>query len=80
MAARITQSHDVAGVAVQRYVETFNDRDVEAMAACFAVPGSILDGFAAYLWHWPATHRKQTLGDRRITALTSAKGQPPIHG
>ena len=39
--------------AVRRYVDAFNAGDVEAMAACFASTGSILDGMAPHLWQGP---------------------------
>jgi ketosteroid isomerase-like protein len=35
------------------YIDAFNAGDAEAMAACFAVPGTILDGMAPHLWHGP---------------------------
>lgn len=38
---------------VHRYIEAFNEGDVEDMAAAFAVPGSILDGMAPHVWHGP---------------------------
>jgi ketosteroid isomerase-like protein len=37
--------------AVSRYIDAFNRGDVKTMAACFAVPGSILDGMAPHVWH-----------------------------
>ena len=40
--------------AVRQYIDAFNKGDVEAMAAHFAVPGSILDGLAPHVWHGPA--------------------------
>ncbi len=36
---------------VREYIDAFNNGDVKAMAACFAVPGSILDGLAPHVWH-----------------------------
>ncbi|CAN7477455.1 nuclear transport factor 2 family protein [Phenylobacterium sp. LjRoot164] len=39
--------------AVERYIGAFNRGDGPAMAACFAVPGTILDGMAPHLWHGP---------------------------
>jgi ketosteroid isomerase-like protein len=36
--------------AVHQYIDAFNKGDVKAMAACFSVPGSILDGLAPHLW------------------------------
>lgn len=35
---------------VQQYMNAFNKGDVKAMAACFAVPGNILDGMAPHVW------------------------------
>jgi ketosteroid isomerase-like protein len=35
---------------LRQYIDAFNKGDVKAMAACFAVPGSILDGMAPHLW------------------------------
>jgi uncharacterized protein (TIGR02246 family) len=34
----------------QAYVDAFNRSDAEAMAACFAADGVILDGMAPHLW------------------------------
>lgn len=39
--------------AVQKYIDAFNRGDSEAMAATFAVPGSILDGMAPHVWVGP---------------------------
>ena len=39
--------------AVQQYINAFNKGDKRAMAATFAVPGSILDGMAPHLWVGP---------------------------
>jgi hypothetical protein len=39
--------------AVHQYINDFNKGDVEAMAATFAVPGSILDGMAPHVWLGP---------------------------
>ncbi len=38
---------------VHQYIEAFNRGDAKAMAAAFAVPGSILDGMAPHVWHGP---------------------------
>ena len=38
-------------VAVQEYIHAFNNGDAEAMAACFATLGSILDGMAPHVWN-----------------------------
>src|SRR4051794_41308683 len=39
--------------AVHQYIDAFNKGDGEAMAATFAVPGSILDGMAPHVWLGP---------------------------
>jgi hypothetical protein len=44
-------SSDNPVTAVQRYIDAFNKGDVDGMAACFAIPGSILDGMAPHVWH-----------------------------
>ncbi len=36
---------------VHHYIDAFNKGDIKAMAACFAVTGSILDGLAPHEWH-----------------------------
>jgi ketosteroid isomerase-like protein len=46
-----TRSSGDPVAAVQRYIDAFNKGDPDAMAACFAVPGSILDGMAPHVWH-----------------------------
>ncbi len=38
---------------LRQYIDAFNKGDVKAMTACFAVPGSILDGLAPHVWHGP---------------------------
>src|SRR5689334_820185 len=38
---------------IRQYIEAFNKADAKAMAACFAVPGSILDGMAPHVWSGP---------------------------
>ena len=38
---------------LRRYIDAFNKGDVKAMAACFAVPGSILDGMTPHVWQGP---------------------------
>jgi ketosteroid isomerase-like protein len=40
--------------AIAQYIDAFNKGDAAAMAATFAVPGSILDGMAPHVWHGPA--------------------------
>jgi len=39
--------------AVHQYINAFNKGDGEAMAATFAIPGSILDGMAPHVWLGP---------------------------
>lgn len=39
--------------AVNQYIDAFNKGDAEAMAATFAVPGSILDGMPPHVWQGP---------------------------
>ena len=39
--------------AVHQYINAFNKGDGEAMAATFAVLGSILDGMAPHVWRGP---------------------------
>ena len=39
--------------AVHQYINAFNKGDGEAMAATFAVSGSILDGMPPHLWQGP---------------------------
>ena len=43
--------------AVRRYIDAFNHGDVDRMAACFAEPGSILDGMAPHVWHGASAAR-----------------------
>ena len=38
---------------VRQYIDAFNKGDAQAMAACFVVPASILDGLAPHVWHGP---------------------------
>jgi hypothetical protein len=38
---------------VRHYVASFNNGSVDGMTACFASPGSILDGMAPHLWIGP---------------------------
>ena len=52
MAAQVTPSEDPVA-AVRRYIDAFNQGDARAMAACFAVPGLILDGMAPHVWSGP---------------------------
>lgn len=48
-----TAETDAAVAAVGRYIDAFNRGDVQAMAACFTTPGTILDGMAPHLWRGP---------------------------
>ncbi len=54
MSVELTPAEDAAVAAVRRYIDAFNSGDPEAMAACFVVPGTILDGMAPHLWHGPS--------------------------
>jgi ketosteroid isomerase-like protein len=47
-----THAEDVV-VVLNRYIDAFNAGDADAMAACFADTGTILDGMAPHLWHGP---------------------------
>lgn len=47
---------DPAAVA-RDYVDAFNRGDADAMAACFASEGTILDGMAPHLWQGPSAPR-----------------------
>jgi ketosteroid isomerase-like protein len=38
---------------VRQYIDAFNHGDAKTMEACFAVPGSILDGMAPHVWSGP---------------------------
>lgn len=38
---------------LRQYINAFNKGDARAMAACFAIPGSILDGMVPHVWHGP---------------------------
>jgi len=42
---------------VRQYIDAFNKGDTEAMAARFAVTGSILDGMAPHLWLGPTASK-----------------------
>lgn len=53
MVDQVTEVRDEAVAVVGRYIDAFNAGDADAMAACFAVPGTILDGMAPHLWHGP---------------------------
>jgi hypothetical protein len=46
-----------AATTVRRYIDAFNTGDVEAMAACFDAPGTILDGMAPHVWHGASAAR-----------------------
>ena len=35
---------------LHQYIDAFNKGDIKAMAACFTVPGSILDGLPPHVW------------------------------
>ena len=42
---------------VRQYIDGFNKGDPKAMAAAFAVQGSILDGMAPHVWQGPTAAR-----------------------
>jgi len=44
--------------AVQRYIDAFNQGDVEQMAGAFADSAAILDGMPPHLWQGPAATRE----------------------
>jgi hypothetical protein len=48
---------DETVLVVRTYLDAFNRGDAEGMAACFAVPGTILDGMAPHLWSGPSAPR-----------------------
>jgi ketosteroid isomerase-like protein len=52
MAAQVTPAEDPVAT-VRQYIDSFNKGDAKAMAACFDVPGSILDGMAPHVWSGP---------------------------
>ena len=52
MAAQATPTQDPVSV-IRQYIEAFNKGDASALASCFAVPGSILDGMAPHVWSGP---------------------------
>jgi len=56
MSVASTSSED-ARATVRRYIEAFNQGDVDAMAACFDAPATILDGMAPHVWHGPSAPR-----------------------
>ena len=58
MANQDTDPRASPGATVQRYVEAFNNADEDAMAACFANPGVILDGMAPHVWLGPSATRE----------------------
>jgi ketosteroid isomerase-like protein len=58
MATQNTDAEAKPAGTVQRYVDSFNKGDEEAMAACFAAPGFILDGMAPHVWSGPSASRE----------------------
>jgi ketosteroid isomerase-like protein len=52
MAAQVSQAEDPVAI-VRQYIDAFNKGDAKTMEACFAVPGSILDGMAPHVWNGP---------------------------
>ena len=49
----MNQADDPAAT-VERYINAFNEGDPAGLAACFAVPGHILDGMAPHVWSGPS--------------------------
>jgi hypothetical protein len=45
----MAHARPTADPEVCQYIDAFNKGDVKAMAECFAVPGSILDGLAPHV-------------------------------
>ena len=62
--------------AVQQYIDAFNKGDAKAMAAVFAVPGSILDGMAPHAWHGPTPTQDWY---RDVLAEGEQHGAPDYH-
>jgi ketosteroid isomerase-like protein len=52
MAIHATPTQDPISV-IRQYIDGFNRGDASALASCFAVPGSILDGMAPHVWSGP---------------------------
>ncbi len=52
MATQATPTQDPVSV-IRQYIDGFNRGDASALASCFAVPGSILDGMAPHVWSGP---------------------------
>lgn len=48
------QTHDQA---IQKFMDAFNQNDIDAMAALCAVPCSILDGLPPHAWQGPSAIR-----------------------
>jgi ketosteroid isomerase-like protein len=53
MSVQLKQLADDAVATLGRYIDAFNAGDADGMGACFAVPGTILDGMAPHVWHGP---------------------------
>jgi len=52
MATQAIQA-DQPVTVLRQYINAFNKGEVKAMAACFAVPGVVLDGMAPHVWQGP---------------------------
>jgi len=53
MSAEQTAPAENPVFVVGQYIDAFNKGDANALATCFAVPGSILDGMAPHVWSGP---------------------------
>ena len=53
MSAEQTAPAENPVFVVRQYIDAFNKGDANALATCFAVPGSILDGMAPHVWSGP---------------------------
>jgi hypothetical protein len=77
MSVRLTRTEDAALAALRQYIDAFNQGDPEAMAACFAVPGTIF-------WRGP-TAARDWYGDVLVEGEHSGASDyrmtlgPPLH-
>ena len=62
MATQAIQA-DQPVTVLRQYINAFNKGEVKAMAACFAVPGVVLDGMAPHVWQG---HSDAGLVPRRV--------------
>ena len=84
MSVRLTQTQDAAVAALRQYIDAFNQGDPEAMAACFAVQGTIGDGMPPHL-RQGSTAARDWYGDVLIEGEHSGASDyhmtlgPPLH-